>query len=341
MDNQLTILNGLQNYFGIYLSNSVSNYEMPFVEVDENLKIIENSLKKEFGNKEIALKMSIDPQKYRRYYNGTYSSIVSDSVSKIKHEGFEGVNLVNLAKNIYDGVNKNLAKTILIKYNQNLLNIFEAVNKVKQEIGNIIISEHISEIESYKMFYEDLQEDIEDIMTTPTRRLAYLNKIIDNKTDVYKNFDFLLNILNHIVNTTNNCYQYTPTEDELIHILLKLGFLIKLNLNNCIYEYILTGDFTKSSKEKIMNRCKKMEKALLAVLESLKSKFNSIYSNFNLFISNSYSNGFFVKNCLNNFDKNILLLDYSELKELDNNITQNLKNVKLIFKDTKYQDKDF
>ncbi len=331
MNNQLTVYNGLQQCFGISVSPCNSNNLENSIIIDDNLyTTIENSLKTEFGNTDTALKMSIEPTKYRKYYDGTYSSMINDSVSKIKHEGFEGVNLIEVAKNIYDGVNKNIAQSILKKYNQSLLSIFSAVNNARQEIGDIIIAEHLSEIESYKLFYEDLQEDINEIIVNPARRLAYLNTIISNKTEIYKNFSFLLGRLNYLVNTTNNCYQYTPTESELKNILLKISFLIKLNINNCIYEYVLTGDYTKSPINKILRRGKEMERKLLNSLNSLKQTYNNIFGSFNLFISNSYSNGFFVKDSLNNFNENTLLLDYSELNNLYIDIINRLKNVKLV-----------
>ena len=63
---------------------------------------------------------------------------------------------------------------------------------------------------------------------------------------------------------------------------------------------------------------------LLSPLTSL-TKYNSLWS-----ISNSYSNGFFVKNCLKNFDDNQLLLDYSGLNNLDDNIRRNIEDVCIV-----------
>ncbi len=332
MNNQLELSNGLQQCFGISftkLNQPVSNS----IQIDEDLyKTIEQTLHNEFGDNSIALKMSIDADKYRKYYDGTYSSMVNDSVSKIKHEGFEGVDLINLAKNIYDGVNKNIAQNVLQIYNQNLLKIFEDVNNFQQEMIDVIIAEHIAEIESYKMFYEDLQEDISDIMISPVRRMSYLNKIINNKTEIYKNFVFLLDRLKHFADTTNSCYQWTPTENELRNSLLKVSFLIKLNMNNCIYEYVLAGDYTKSPKEKIMIRCRNMEKKLISTLALLRQKYNNIFSNLNGWLYGFFSNGFLVTDGLNKFDENTLLLDYSELDNLQKNIKNNLENVTLIKK---------
>ena len=112
----MELFNGLQNYFGITALKDDTPTDNLIIIEDNLYKTIETSLKNKFGKNDIALKMSIDPVKYRKYCDGTYSSMMTDSVSKIKHNGFEGVNLIDLAKEIYDGVNKNLAKTILQKY---------------------------------------------------------------------------------------------------------------------------------------------------------------------------------------------------------------------------------
>ena len=70
-----------------------------------------------------------------------------------------------------------------------------------------------------------------------------------------------------------------------------------------------------------------MEKLLLETLKSLKQKYNNIFTSFNQFISGSYSNGFFVKN---NFNESSLLLDYTELYNLDKKIKRNLGNIEII-----------
>lgn len=326
----MELFNGLQNYFGITALKDDTPTDNLIIIEDNLYKTIETSLKNKFGKNDIALKMSIDPVKYRKYCDGTYSSMMTDSVSKIKHNGFEGVNLVDLAKEIYDGVNKNLAKTILQKYNQCLLNIFDSVNNMQKAINDIIISEHLAKIESYRLFYEDLQEDINEIIVTPARRMAYLNTIVSYKTKIYENFIFLIDRIKNLANATNNCYQYTPSMEELENILYKISFLIKIYLNNSIYEYVLSGDYIKSAKDKIERRCKYMEKLLLETLKSLKQKYNNIFTSFNQFISGSYSNGFFVKNCLNNFNESSLLLDYTELYNLDKKIKRNLGNIEII-----------
>lgn len=322
---------GLEKCFGIKLSqNKNSNSNQNILLQNDNYSIIDRILREQFGDNTIALKMTLDSKQYRKYYDGTYSSMINDSVSKIKHEGFEGVDLINLAKNIYDGINNNLAKSIFQTYNQDLLNLFNSIENPKHDITDIIISEHLSRIESFKIFYEDLQEDISNIMNNPASRITYLNKIIDNKTSIYEEFDFLLTRIRMITIKTSNCYQYTPEKNELEYVLLKISFLIKLYMNNNIYEYVLTGDYTQSCSSKIISRCKKMEKNLLEALKSLKQKYNDIFSDFNLFISNSYSNGFFVKNCLKNFDDNQLLLDYSGLNNLDDNIRRNIEDVCIV-----------
>ena len=327
---EMKLFNGLQNYFGISVLNDNAPTDNSIFIEDKLYKTIETSLKNNFGKNDIALKMSIDPIKYRKYCDGTYSSMMTDSISKIKHNGFEGVNLIDLAKEIYDGVNKNLAKTILQKYNQSLLNIFDSVNNMQKTINDIIISEHLAEIESYRLFYEDLQEDINEIIITPARRMAYLNTIVSYKTKIYENFIFLIGRIKNLANTTNNCYQYTPSMEELENILFNISFLIKLYLNNSIYEYVLSGDYIKSAKNKIERRCKNMEKLFLETLNSLKQKYNNIFTSFSQFISGSYSNGFFVKDCLNNFNENTLLLDYIELNSLDTKIKKNLENIEII-----------
>lgn len=327
MSTEIEPVNGLQHCFGISMlhDDKIPN-NVIFIE-DNLYKTIEDALKDKFGNT-MALRMSIDPSKYRKYCDGTYSSMISDSVSKIKHNGFEGVNLIDLAKEIYDGVNENLAQS-LQEYNERLLNIFTDVNNIQQEINDIIISEHLSEIESYKLFYKDLQSDINEIIVTPARRMAYLHTIVSYRQKIYENFIFLTGRLKRLTNVTNNCYQYTPSVEELKTILLKISLLIKLYLNNCIYEYVLSGDYRKSPEGRVKQRCKEMENMLMDTLESLKQKYNNIFNVFAQFISGSYSNGFFVKDCLNNFDKDTLLLDYTELDNLDIDIKKNLENVKI------------
>lgn len=330
MSNEIELVDELQHCFGISILNT-NNINNNSIVINYDLyNTITEAIKNKFGKNNVALKMSIDPSKYRKYCDGTYSSMINNSISKIKHNGFEGVNLIDLAKEIYDGINKNLAQSILQKYNQHLLDIFNSVNNIQHEINDIIISEHLAVIESYKFFYEDLQEDIDEIILTHARRMAYLNSIVSYKTKIYENFIFLIGRLKNITNKTNSCLQYSPTIDELKTILLKTSFLIRLYLNNSIYEYVLSGNFTKSSKDKIKRRCKEMEKMLIDTLESLKIKYNSIYSDFNCFITGCCSNGFFVKNSLNNFNNDSLLLDYSELDNLDSYIKNNLENIKIL-----------
>lgn len=330
MNTEIELIDELQHCFGVSILNDNIKNNNSIIINDNLYKTVQDAIKNKFGDNNIGLKISIDPSKYRKYCDGTYSSMINNSISKIQHNGFEAVNLIDLAKDIYDGINKNLAQSILQKYNQRLLDIFYSVNNTQQEINDIIISEHLAKIMSYKIFYEDLQEDINEIIITPSRRFAYLNSIVSNKKEIYENFIFLIGRLKNITNKTNNCYQYTPTIDELTNILLKISFLIRLYLNNSIYEYVFSGNYTKSSKDKIKNRCKEMEKMLFETLNSLKIKYNSIYSDFNHFISGSYSNGFFVKECLNNFDNNSLLLDYTELDNLDLDIKNNLENIKIL-----------
>ena len=128
----------------------------------------------------------------------------------------------------YADSNFNPQQLTISPYNQDLLNLFNSIENPKHDITDIIISEHLSRIESFKIFYEDLQEDISNIMNNPASRITYLNKIIDNKTSIYEEFDFLLTRIRMITIKTSNCYQYTPEKNELEYVLLKISFLIKL-----------------------------------------------------------------------------------------------------------------
>ena len=93
---------GLEKCFGIKLSqNKNSNSNQNILLENDNYSIIDRILREQFGDNTIALKMTLDSKQYRKYYDGTYSSMINDSVSKIKHEGFEGVDLINLCRRFF------------------------------------------------------------------------------------------------------------------------------------------------------------------------------------------------------------------------------------------------
>ena len=107
------------------------------------------------------------------------------------HSGFESINLIEVADNIYKKINLNISNNILQTYNKQLLKIFNDMSYRKEKaMTNLIMSEHLSEIEAYKLFYEDLQNNFDKIITNPMRRMAYLSDIVKKKIRYIYEFSF-------------------------------------------------------------------------------------------------------------------------------------------------------
>lgn len=329
------LINGttsLQRCFGIRTEPiGTSNEPLKTISIPNDIyNSIMTELSASFGGN-TALKFSATPESYLRYKDGNYSSMIKEVSKGIKtHSGFESINLIELADNIYKNINTRISNTILVNYNEKLLMIFnEMAARKDKEMSDIIISEHLSEISAYKLFYEDLQDDFENIMINPVRRLSYLSSVVNKKSDIYKNFDFIINRLENL-GTHLNYMKYIPTNEEIVNLLLNSRFLIDLNLYNGIYEYVLSGDYSKNYEQKILKRCKQMESKLRDIFSLLKSNLNSTYNWGTIFLPYANSNGFYVTQRINEFQADRLQFNYELLETLQNKISNCMNNIQLI-----------
>lgn len=333
MNELITVETSLQKCFGIKtepIDDSQISLESVVIPNDIYNSIM-NELSESF-NGNTALKFSSSPDAYIKYKDGNYSSMIKEVSKGIKnHSGFESINLIEVADNIYNKINLNISNNILQTYNERLLRIFNDMsNRTEKAITNLIMSDHLSEIEAYKQFYEDLQNDFDKIMINPARRMAYLSDVVKKRSDIYKHFIFITNTLSNFANNLNY-WEKIPSNEEIVNLLLNARFLIDLNMYNGIYEYTLSGDYAKDNEKLTLQRCKEMEVKLENTLKSLRTKLNSTYNWGTFFLPYAQlSNGFNVTKKLNYFPDEKLKFNYEIVETLQNKITSCMKNIQLL-----------
>jgi len=193
MNEIITVKTSLQKCFGIKtepINDSQISLHSVIIPNDVYNSIM-NEWSESFGGN-TALKFSSSPDAYLKYKDGNYSSMIKEVSKGIKnHSGFESINLIEVADNIYKKINLNISNNILQTYNKQLLKIFNDMSYRKEKaMTNLIMSEHLSEIEAYKLFYEDLQNNFDKIITNPMRRMAYLSDIVKKKIRYIYEFSF-------------------------------------------------------------------------------------------------------------------------------------------------------
>ena len=333
MNEIITVKTSLQKCFGIKtepIDDPQMVLESVVIQNDVYNSII-NELSDSFGGN-TALKFSSSPDAYLKYKDGNYSSMVKEISKGIKnHSGFESINLIEVADNIYEKINLNISNNILQIYNERLLKIFNDMsNRTEKTVTNLIISEHLSEIEAYKLFYEDLQNNFDKIIVNPMRRMAYLSDVVKKRSDIYKHFLFITDTLSNFANNLNY-WEKIPTNEEIVNLLLNARFLIDLNMYNGIYEYTLSGDYKNDNEKLTLQRCKEMEVKLESTLKSLRKKLNSTYNWGTFFLPYAQlSNGFNVTKELNYFPEEEIKFNYELVETLQNKIISCMKNIQLL-----------
>ena len=266
MTNTMPMVKNINECFGLSLS-MITNYlsvNQPMVSIDSNIyKNIVDRAEKEYGHS--LLKFSISPENYMRYKNGKISSIVRGDSGFQRHEGFEAVKMVNIVDSIFTEVSQYYTANILQELNNLSNQIFSAINSFQSQVlGQAIYlreQDHIEELSSYKDFFNEINEELGEISTSPERATAYISNIINIRTKIFKIYSHFIKKLENWPNTINSWdiygnYQYINFQ------LLQNDYYFCRQAISCymiclVYEHVISGNIDSKSFDKISNKTKR------------------------------------------------------------------------------------
>jgi len=277
-------------------------------------------LKKSLGSNVFSI--DISPENLLRYKDGTYSSMLKKMNNKYiqKHVGFENIDLINVADEIYKQVVTNMGLSIIPQLCNEVLMRYSEIQRQMNLIYDNQINEHFANIFSFKMFFDEIKKSIKRIMTTPDLRTSYLNKVVDIKQQIYKEIIFFKLCINTVIRNSGqniDIPQYTP------NYCLFLMFLIDLYENNLELEYILGGDYT-IDQSYIYEESNNLNEEINILLSNLANTLNINYSSFF-----DFSNGPYIKRLVE-FCVNSKKASKRHQKNLQKELVSFLKDSKIV-----------
>jgi len=340
-------LEQINKIFGISLSTieqytHTSNIQLDSLTYQNILSKVEN----EYGSK--FLKFGVSPENYMKYKNGKTSSMIKSNTGGIqKHAGFEAVEMVNLVDSIFMEVDRYYTTQVISHFNNSVNQIFNAINDFKLQINNQILDfkrqEQIEELISFKDFFDDSQDELEEISTSPIRATSYITNLGNIRRKNYKVYRFFIQQLNNWISTIlafdnfnqnyiHNPINFTALEEDFYFARQSIStYMICL-----IYEHIICGNINLKSQNKIISKLEKFlnqfndieEKIRQALVDRYNSNTN--YNNWHWYHQDKqYDNNdisWFVNKCDNEpkfeisivrdiFNKSSKILENIELKE--------------------------
>lgn len=250
------------------------------------------------------LKFGMTPDKYMHYQNGKVSSILKSPTGGIgKHEGFDIISVTDIADLLFSIVQEEYISNTLKNYNDLGVKFMESIaifkNYIRKDFQYEKEMDFFDELSAYKMLLNDIRDELGIIAKTPDRRLSYINKIVDMKTNIYKMY-------NHFLRALKDDYSLITAKDNWGNYLnYQIDYpLISNHFSACrqlictytiilLNEYALSGNITDSQKEVLLFKVNNMKKNIFdlknQISDALRSRKDYNENFWTLFFSNGYA----------------------------------------------------
>jgi len=332
-------LQQINEVFGISLSaieHSVhnSNIQLNSGIYRNVLSKIENQYGSEF------LKFDISPENYMKYKNGKTSSIIKSDTGGIQeHAGFEAVEMVNLVDSIFTEVDRYYTTKIMIEFNNSVNDIFQAINDFKIQINHQILDfkkqEQIEELASFKDFFEDINDELGEISTSPMRATSYITNLISIRQKNYKIYNFFIEKLYKWIDIISTYYSYSKDYVNNINFseLQEDFYFARQSISTymicLIYEHVICGNIDIKSKNKIIKKLEiflsKFDDVEEKIRNALIQRYNQNYNSWNWHRSdkqydNNSINWFLENSAKDSFETDIV----NDIFDKSTNILENI-----------------
>ena len=281
------------------------------------------------------LKMSLPIEAYSRYKNGTISSMIKGENGKIsKHKGHKEIKVADILDDIFYQVSYHYTEKILLEFQDFFKNIQSTIAETQTNILNAIDynfnREYVNNLSSITEFFQEIYEDMGDISASKSRCDSYLTNIIRNRQEILKLIKHFLNNLNTWIYNGKLNYDY-PDYDALSGDYLIYRQAITNYAMCLIFEHILSGSLTDSSKEKMINKIKTKYIEFENIDNQIQNILNNRQNNNNYHWYNNYHNRNDYHNIENFMEqyKNNNNFEIDEIKKLFDKSTKLLENIEI------------
>ncbi len=289
------------------------------------------------------LKMSLSPEHYVRYKNGTLSSMVKGSGGISGHQGHEELCLANIVDNIFYEVSYYYTECVLREFHSFADQMLNSVAEMNNALQNTLFFQHhrdqINHLETIRDFLGEVFEDLADISSSKQRCDAYLRQMIDMRFNVMKVYNYLIqkmwdSVKNLSAKDFSGRYQniYDPNSISNDYMLCRQA--IGCYTICATLEHVLSGSIDERSTKKVVNKVESFLAKFNEVDKALKDcLFQRSYENgqwdwWRTFQENQYRNDesqhiqWFIEQCINNpsFEVQKIKALFSRSKNLLENI---------------------
>ena len=326
----------IKQTFGLYKENINNNSNQNIVELSTDVydKLL-NMLKADYGNE--VLKFGMSPDKYMHYQNGKVSSILKNQSGKIgSHEGFDIISITDIADSIFSIVQEEYISKTLKTYNDLGIKFMESIaifrNDIRRDFQYEKELDYFDELSAYKMLLNDIRDELGIIVSTPARRLSYLNKIVDMKTNIYKMYNDFLRALRDdysMITAKDNFGNYLNYQIDYPFISNHFSACRQLICTYTIIlinEYALNGNITDKQKNILIKKISNMKKEIL----DLKKIISDALKNRKIYNDNFWT--LFFSNGITRFDSNDISI---LLKQMESDEDYELDIIRNYFSDSK------
>ena len=251
-----------------------------------------NNMENKIGTN--VLKMSLPIEAYSRYKNGTISSMIKGKNGKIlKHSGHQEIKVADILDDIFYQVSYHYTEKILLEFRDFFNNLQLTIQETQTNIINIIDynfnREYVNNLYSITEFFQEIYDDMGEISASKSRCDAYLVNIIKNRQE-------LLKLINHFLDNLNTwTYNGKWNFDYPDYNSLNSDYLIcRQAISNyamcLIFEHILSGSLTDSSKKKMINKIENKYEQFNNIDNHIQSILNHRQNNNNYWYNNNYYN---------------------------------------------------
>lgn len=190
-------LEKINNIFGISLvGNNKKIYNSANIQLSPDIyQNILSKIENKYGSQ--FLTFSISPEKYMKYKNGKVSSMIKSNTGGItEHIGFETVEMVNLLDSIFMEIERYYTTHIINEFNYSVNQIFQAIDAYQSQILNQAFNfkeqNLIEKLASFKDFFEDINDELDEITISSIRASSYITNLISIRRENYRIYNFFI-----------------------------------------------------------------------------------------------------------------------------------------------------
>lgn len=225
-----------------------------------------SSLSNYLGSTAPFFQTSLPLDRIVRYKDGSFSSMEkSIKGSFSQHQGFEIINVMDMAQNIMNHVTPMLNQRLSSIYTDLINQNSYYLNQIKD---NIIIPE-ISKLKSISEYIKDVSDDIQSISKSTNLSIATLTNLQRLRVDLKQTFYIFINRLEQ---STQSLF-FTPIDIANNYLIAR--YALSNYIVSLVFECIISGNIDDESIRKMESKIDKCFQKLNAITNQLAQSLDS------------------------------------------------------------------